>query len=177
MINSFKEFLLESQSQGVLYHFTSMANLCDLIQDGHLIPRYYPNLDETFLSLTRQYNLPWGRARLNFNRYRLRQKYRMEPFHHFNKVHQTDYRTEPHRTWPGPKREIIVNQAEERILINQPLPWEPYLISVDIDTNFDHQYTIDNSEQDQELLTEVIALLEQEGIPYQCVTKFKPCKI
>jgi len=135
VFNSFNYMINEKIDDYNLYHFTTVESLYEIYKDGWLYTIYDKYNGNKALSTTRNKNLNWftkkNNIRLSFDKRELSKKYKIKPYHWFNDRHGVDYRSKGNNATPNGNQDIPVNQYEERVISNNPIPIK-YITDINI---------------------------------------------
>lgn len=125
MNNNFQKFidiLQEKTNDYNLYHITNTDSLISILKTGMIEPMY-DKISGYGISLTRYKKLDWnGNVILVFDKNELSTRYKIKPIHWFNQRHDKEYRMYGDKAKPYTNQNIPVNQYEERIITENPIP-------------------------------------------------------
>lgn len=168
----FEQFLMEMASRQVLYHFTQIGNIEDILQ-YNVIEKGHQGV----VSLTRNHHLDgFGSVRLSLNQEALKSKYRITPYMYGSNKQDYDHvdmddmenimDTSPESV--RYVREKFGQEREERIK-DKIYPLSRYLIQIDIMDNI-------------AIAKKIFRDIEREykyklNIPINLVKKWEPVKI
>lgn len=140
-----EDYLNESKSVGIIYHFTHLMNLYFILESNTFMTRYndLPKYNYDFsVSCTRNKSFKWGGIRIVLDGDKISDRFVIKPVSYF-KFNKT--------------------QSEERIFTNVEIfPIFDYIIRIDI---LDHLV-------DDDKFGDIIKLLDDMGIVYNLVSRF-----
>jgi hypothetical protein len=140
-----KDYLFESKSMGILYHFTHLMNLYFILESKTFMTRYndLPKYNYDYsVSCTRNKSFKWGNIRIILDGDKISNRFVVKPVSYFK---------------------FNKSQSEERIFTNkETFPIFDYIIQIDI---LEHL-------KNDDIFNDVLKMLNDNNIRYNLVSNF-----